>query len=125
LGPLIVLATGGLILFIGSEMASRTNPEDSLGIFIGLFLIGLGWNFGLISSSALLVVEFDGPERVRVQGLADLGMTAAGALAGLGSGVFVTFSGFHTLAHNSALIGLFPTVAVIMMVIRSRRPSIR
>ncbi len=125
LGPLIVLATGGLILFIGSEMASRTNPEDSLGIFIGLFLIGLGWNFGLISSSALLVVEFDGPERVRVQGLADLGMTAAGALAGLGSGVFVTFGGFHTLAHNSALIGLFPTVAVIMMVIRSRRPSIR
>jgi len=121
LGPLTVLAVGGMILFAGSEMAGRTRPEDSLGIFVGLFLIGLGWSFGLIASSALLVDEFDGPERVRVQGLADVGMTAAGALAGVGSGVFVTFSDYATLAHGSALVGLFPTAAVLTMRLRARR----
>ncbi|MBV14005.1 MAG: MFS transporter [Actinobacteria bacterium] len=123
LGPLNVLAVGGMILFAGSEMAAHTRPEDSLGIFVGLFLIGLGWSFGLIASSALLVDEFDGPERVRVQGLADVGMTAAGALAGVGSGVFVTFSDYAALAHGSALVGLFPTVAVLTMRLRARRRS--
>jgi MFS family permease len=120
LGPLTVLVTGGLILFVGSEMAGHTSPEDSLGIFIGLFLIGLGWSFGLIASSAILASEFDGPERVRVQGLADVGMTAAGALAGVGSGVVVTFSSYGALAHGSALVGLFPTATVVILQLRAR-----
>lgn len=120
LGPLTVLVTGGLILFVGSEMAGHTSPEDSLGIFIGLFLIGLGWSFGLIASSAILASEFDGPERVRVQGLADVAMTAAGALAGVGSGVVVTFSSYGALAHGSALVGLFPTATVVILQLRAR-----
>ena len=120
LGPLTVLVTGGLILFVGSEMAGHTSPEDSLGIFIGLFLIGLGWSFGLIASSAILASEFDGPERVRVQGLADVAMTAAGALAGVGSGVVVTFSSYGALAHGSALVGLFPAATVVILQLRAR-----
>ncbi len=123
LGSLTVLAAGGLILCTGSELAAHTRPEDSLGIFVGLFLIGLGWCFGLIASSALLVEEFDGPERVRVQGLADVVMTAAGALAGVGSGLFVTFTDYATLAHVGAPIGLFPTAAVLMVRLGARRRS--
>ncbi|MEZ5226108.1 MAG: hypothetical protein R2710_05375 [Acidimicrobiales bacterium] len=39
-----VIAAGGVILFIGSEMASHTRAEDSLGVFVGLFLVGVGWS---------------------------------------------------------------------------------
>ncbi len=125
MGARPVLASGGVLLFIGSEMAAHTPPEQSLGVFAGLFLIGLGWSFGLIASSALLVGEFDGPERVRVQGLADLSMTAAGGLAGIGSGVAVAFTDYPTLAHNSGLVGLLPTVTVLLVALAGRRRELR
>ena len=109
IGPHPVIAVGGVMLLVGSEFASHTDPEHSAGVFTGLFLIGLGWSFGLVASSALIAAEFDGPERVRVQGLAELTMTASGGLAGLGAGLIVSFTDFRTLSHYSGILGFYPT----------------
>lgn len=113
------------MLLIGSEFASHTEPEHSVGVFTGLFFIGLGWSFGLVASSALIATEFDGPERVRVQGLADLTMTASGGLAGLGSGLVVSFMDFRTLSHYSGILGFYPTAAVALIFLMRRRPAFR
>ena len=43
IGAKAVIGFGGLLLVVGSELASHAEPEDSLGVFMGLFLIGLGW----------------------------------------------------------------------------------
>ena len=116
-GP--VLAFGGIMLFVGSEMASHTEANESAGVFIGLFLIGFGWSCGLISSSALLTSEFEGSVRIRVQGLADTVMSAAGGLAGLGSGLMVSLTDYKTLCHYVAFIGLIPVLGFLILLVRT------
>ena len=127
IGAKAVIALGGALLVIGSELASHAEPQDSLGVFMGLFLIGLGWSFGLVASSALIASEFDGPEKVRIQGLADLSMTASGGLAGLGSGLVVTVTDYQTLSHYSGILGFYPimTVVFFFLIEKKRRNSLR
>ena len=107
------------MFFFGSEMASHTEPSESAGVFIGLFLIGLGWSCGLIASSALLTNEFEGSIRVRVQGLADTIMSASGAAAGLGSGLMVSMTDYKTLCHYVAFIGLVPVLGFLLLLFRT------
>lgn len=121
LGSRPILATGGVVLFIGAELASRTQAEHSLGIYVGLFLIGLGWSCGIIAGSTLLTGSFPPESRVQVQGLADLMMTASGAVAGLISGIIVTWVGFRPLGHWSGVLGLAPTAAVLLLGLKRLR----
>lgn len=127
LGTLKVLLLGGLLLFGGAEIASHTNPEDSLGLFVGLFLIGLGWSCCLISGSAIIVSDSPSPLRVQIQGLADLLMTSSGAIAGLSSGLIVSFTNFHTLSHWGGLLSLLPAGVIVLRITlkRSGQPSRR
>jgi len=120
-GPLLI--TGGALLFLGSELAAHTDKSDSLGVFVGLFLIGVGWSCGLVASSALLTKTFDGAERVRVQGLADLVMTASGGLAGIGSGLLVAGTDYQTMSHNAAFVGLVPIVGYILFELTKNKKS--
>ena len=82
----LIVATAGITLFIGGELASHTDPEDRMGVFTGLFLIGLGWSFAMISGSSLLTTAFGAAERAAIQGAADFTMVTSGAGAGLTSG---------------------------------------
>ena len=114
IGAKSVIALGGLLLVVGAELASHADPEDSVGVFVGLFLIGLGWSFGLVASSTLIASEFKGSEKVRIQGLADLAMTASGGIAGIGSGLVVTLTDYQTLSHYSGILGLYPVIIVVL-----------
>ena len=105
-GTHLMIAAGGITLFIGAELASHTDAEDSLGVFVGLFLIGVGWSFGLIAGSSLLTGSFPIEHRVGVQGAADLLMVGSGASAGLSAGVAVEWSSFHSLSHWSGVAAL-------------------
>ena len=113
LGPHLLIGAGGVALFLGAELASHTDPEDSMGVFVGLFLIGLGWSFGLIAGSSLLTKSFAPAERVHVQGTADLIMTSAGAAAGLSAGMIVEWAGFHSLSHWAGLGSLTLVAAAL------------
>ena len=121
LGARTVIAAGGILLALGAASASGAEASDSRGVYLGLFLIGLGWSCGLVAGSALLVRTFDGPNRVGIQGLADLCMTASGGLAGLGSGFMVAVAGFQNLARVGVVVGLVPTVVVAIILVSGRR----
>jgi hypothetical protein len=77
-----------------------------LGIFVGLFMIGLGWSFGLISASALLAGANDVTDRIAVQGAADLVMVGSGAAAGLIAGAIVEWTSYHSLSHWAGIAAL-------------------
>jgi len=122
LPPGVMVAAAGITLFVGGEMASHTDPEDSAGVFVGLFLVGLGWSIATLSGSALLTASFSADERAAVQGAADFTMVAAGALAGLSSGVIVEAWDFHFLSHWAGVAALSLVGAGLYPLIR-RRPS--
>jgi len=113
IGPRPVIVIGGLQLFVGAELASHTDPEDSLGVYSGLFLIGLGWSFGLIAGSSLLTGAFPVADRVTIQGAADLAMTGAGAAAGVAAGFIVSATSYHDFSHNAGLTGAALSLVVL------------
>jgi MFS family permease len=117
----LIVATAGVVLFIGGELASHTDPKDSAGVFLGLFLIGLGWSFAMISGSSLLTGAFPPEERAAIQGAADFTMTTAGATAGLASGVIVAASSFHSLSHWAGVIALSLVAAALYPVVTKVR----
>ena len=82
----------------------------------GLFLLGLGWNFGLIAGSALLTESVDDTNRVGVQGSADMIMSICGGIGGLTSGVVKSMVGFHVLS----IIGLAAAFSVLAAVTLDR-----
>lgn len=118
IGPPTIIAAGGMILFAGAELASHTDAEDSLGVFVGLFLVGLGWSFGLIAGSSLLTSSFSITERVAVQGTADLVMSASGALAALSAGVVFELASYHALSHYAGFGAIALSVLAIWGLIR-------
>jgi len=70
-------------------------------LIAGLFLLGLGWNFGYVAGSSMLADALSGAERTRVAGFNDmlvafcagLGTLSSGALFGLGGFIFVSAGG--------------------------------
>ncbi|MCH2429730.1 MAG: MFS transporter [Acidimicrobiales bacterium] len=120
LGARPVIAAGGVLLAVGAAFAAGSEATESGGVYLGLFLIGLGWCCGLVAGSTLLVRTFAGSDRVGIQGLADLCMTASGGLAGLGSGFMVAVAGYQNLSRAAIVVGLVPTVAVLAMLLSDR-----
>ena len=120
-GPKLVIAMGGGILFAGAELAAHTDAEHSMGVFTGLFLIGLGWSFGVVAASSLLTSSVPIEQRVNVQGTADLLMLGAGAAAGLIAGFVIENFSYHDLSHNAGLIGIGLTVLAVMSLLPARK----
>ncbi len=121
LGARTMIAVGGSILFVGAELAAHTDAEDSLGVFTGLFLIGLGWSFGLVAGSSLLTGSFAIAERVKIQGAGDLLMTGAGAMAGLSAGAIAEWRSYHDLSHWAGMLGLGLSAVAVYALFRGDR----
>jgi len=108
----------GVVLASGTAGAVLAGYHRPL-IFVGLFLLGLGWNIGIISGSSL-VSTVGISERVEVQGTADLMMSFCGGVAAFGSGFIKRAWGFHLLANATSLVALALAVVAGSMVFRSR-----
>ncbi len=92
----VVLGTGTIVTVIAGYVPAA--------MFIGLFLLGLGWSIGLIGGSSLLTGSVAEPVRVEVQGAADLTMSICGAAAALGSGFVKEAAGYHLLADGATAL---------------------
>jgi len=93
---------GAWILVLATVM-SALSGESSLILFPALWFLGIGWNFGLIGGSAMLLESVPDDKRVTVQGSADLMMSFCGGLAGLSSGFIRKAFGYHLLSASAAL----------------------
>ncbi len=101
----MAVAAGTTLLLAGVVGAAA--PGDSLVLLVlALVLLGLGWNFGLISGTALVVSCTAVEERPRVQGSIDVLISLAGAGAGALSGVVVAGTSYATLALGGGILAL-------------------
>ncbi|MEZ5263222.1 MAG: MFS transporter [Acidimicrobiales bacterium] len=120
LGAYPMLYIAGALCTAGAGWAAITPPEGQVGVFMGNFLIGLGWCFGVVAASALLVNEFPLEQRVGVQGVGDLAMIGSGAFAGVGSGLLYTLLGYGGVNWGNAAFGglLIGGTALTFVIVR-------
>jgi MFS family permease len=113
-GRVPAIRLGAWILIGATVLAALSGDVEQL-LFPALWALGLGWNFGLIGGSSLLVDTVPASERVSVQGFADLMMSFCGGLAGFSSGFIRKAIGYHLLAASATVAaGLLLVAAVVL-----------
>ena len=116
---LVILAAAGAVALSGVGFGHFA---------VAMILLGLGWNFGFIGSTALLASAHGPEERGRVQGMNDFAVFALVALASLASGGLMNCSGGDAVAGWTAVnLAMAPFLAaaagaLIWLAARSRRP---
>ena len=109
--PAIIAAGLGLSAF-SSVLAAVAPPDGGTILFIALFLLGVGWNFGFVAGSALLTEGLDGAERTTLQGATDAMIWSSAAAAALGSGIVVAAASYTALGLLGAALIVFPVLAM-------------
>lgn len=120
IGPTPVAVASGITLLAAGLVAAQA-PGSSLGLIVtALMLLGLGWNFGIISGTAF-VVDSTGPaNRPRVQGSVDVLIAIAGAAGGGMSGVVMSAGGYALLSLSCGLLAVALMPALLWHRSRSR-----
>ncbi|MFE9352881.1 MFS transporter [Streptomyces olivaceoviridis] len=112
-GGMKVAAASGITLLAAGVLAAAA-PGDSVALLaLALALLGLGWNFGLVSGTAIITDTVPLATRARTQGVVDVSIAIAGATGGMASGLVVAAAGYPALALTGGLLSLalLPAVA--------------
>ena len=104
------LVTGSVLLLVAMVLCARSPEGSSWQIFVGLFLLGLGWSFATVSASTLIAQHARLEARTDVQGATDLVMGLTAAAAGGLAGLVVDAWGYPALTVCST--GLVALVAI-------------
>ncbi len=112
----------GSATLVASGVMSALSGESWQVLFPALWLLGIGWNFGLIGGSSMLLESVPAEKRVLVQGSADLMMSFCGGMAGLSSGFIRRAVGYHLLSVFALLL-CGALLAFAVFVRGSSRPS--
>lgn len=102
--PVILL--GVVIQVAAAVLAALSDVGWSLGLLLGLFLLGLGWSCTMVAGSGLIAAGAAVRDRAAVQGASDLVMGLSAALAGGLAGVVVQYLGYDWLGAIGAVLAL-------------------
>ncbi|WP_439331237.1 MFS transporter [Lysinibacillus antri] len=107
LGRTAMAIASGTTLLLAGLTAAFASGDSMVFLVIALSLLGLGWNFGLISGTALIVDSTDISTRAKTQGTVDVLIALSGAAGGVLSGMVVAGSSYLTLSLIGGLLSLF------------------
>jgi MFS family permease len=120
-GRQAAIRLGGFLLVCATAF-SALSGDHYLLLFPALWLLGVGWSFGLIGGSSLLIDSVRDDSRVAVQGVADMSMSFFGGVAGFSSGFIRKAVGYHVLSTFALVLAML-MVVVALWVSTPRRPS--
>lgn len=106
IGRAAMSIASGITLLASGIMAAVAPGESMFWITLALILLGLGWNFGLISGTALLVDATNPANRAKMQGTVDVMVALSGASGGMLSGMVVANSSFAFLSLAGGVLSL-------------------
>jgi MFS family permease len=116
----VAIASGLTLLLAG--LISAVAPEDSVvALTVALILLGLGWNLGLVSGTAMITDAAPPHTRAKTQGAVDLCVALSGAGGGIASGMIMAATSYAALSVAGGLLAL----AVIPFVAASSRRQAR
>ncbi|MFI7022426.1 MFS transporter [Micromonospora sp. NPDC049900] len=104
---------GGAGTLLAACAVAGTAGHDTPRLVVGLVLLGLGWSATMVAGSTLLSESVPDAVRPSAQGLSDLLMGLAGALAGAISGFVVQVSGYPVLTLLAA-VAVAPLLALAL-----------
>ncbi|MFD9107778.1 MFS transporter [Streptomyces bottropensis] len=108
------IAAASALVLLAAGVTAAAVPADSVALFTpALALLGLGWNLGLVSGTAMITDAVPPATRARTQGMVDVSIALSGATGGLASGLVVSAAGFPALALMGGILALavLPAVA--------------
>jgi MFS family permease len=112
-GRVPVAVASGLTLLVAG-IVSAAAPADSVALLtLALALLGLGWNLGLVSGTAMITDAAPVRTRAKTQGAVDLCVALAGAGGGIASGMVMSATSYATLSIAGGVLALavIPLVA--------------
>ncbi|WP_168120165.1 MFS transporter [Paenibacillus sp. HB172176] len=113
IGRIAMTVAAGITL-LGAGILAAAAPGDSMpGLTIALALLGIGWNFGLISGTTLIVDATTASTRAKTQGSVDVLIALTGASSGAMSGVIASHTSYSTLALGGGFLALLLVPVVI------------
>lgn len=112
------VATLGLVL-IGVSAAVGLGGIDVMHFWWSLILLGVGWNFGFLGASALVLESHRPEEKTRVQSLNDFIVFGLMAIGSFSSGGLLSAFGWNTVLWVS-FIPLALSVAALGVAMRKR-----
>ncbi|MFZ4717867.1 MAG: MFS transporter [Ilumatobacteraceae bacterium] len=121
-GQVRAVMVGAVVLGLGCVVATVAGYVPWL-IFVGLFLLGMGWNIGLIAGSSMLTGAVPVHSRVEVQGTADLTMSFCGGIAAFASGFIKQAWSFHLLADAATMLAGVLLVLGYLQAVRLRNAA--
>ncbi|MFI8577587.1 MFS transporter [Rossellomorea aquimaris] len=121
IGRMPMVLASALTLLAAGILAAMAPTDSILILAIALALLGLGWNFGLISGTAILVDSTDPATRAKTQGTVDVFVALSGATGGVLSGVIVAFSSYPALSIGGGIVSLVLIPAMIWFLVASRQ----
>ncbi|MFC6063078.1 MFS transporter [Streptomyces ochraceiscleroticus] len=108
------IATAAGLTLLASGVLAATAPGDSVPLLaLALILLGVGWNFGLVSGTTLITDAVPLATRAKTQGLVDVAVAIAGATGGLASGLVVAAAGYSLLAIAGGALALAVLPAIL------------
>ncbi|MCO5315123.1 MAG: MFS transporter [Solirubrobacterales bacterium] len=106
IGRYPMAAASGVTLFLAGLVAALASPDSLFILIVALSLLGLGWNFGLISGTAIMVDSTTPENRAATQGTVDVLINLGGAAGGAMSGLVMAGAGYATLSLAGGLLSL-------------------
>jgi len=116
-GRIVMAIISGITLLVAGLISAFAPGDSMILLVIALSLLGLGWNFGLISGTALIVDSTEPSTRAKTQGTVDVLIALSGAVGGALSGMIVAGSSYSTLS----LIGGILSIVLIPVVVWVRQ----
>jgi MFS family permease len=121
-GRLNLIVAGALTLIAACIVASLSS--EIVVLALGLFLLGLGWNFCFIAGSALLSDQLTSPERGRAQGTGEMAVAIGAGVGSFSSGLIFAAGGYLALSVVGVGFSLILLLAVAWFIVpkKSARP---
>ncbi|HLR41928.1 MAG TPA: MFS transporter [Pseudogracilibacillus sp.] len=108
------MATASVVTLAFSGLLAAFAPGDSLFLLTtALVLLGVGWNFGLISGTAIIVDATTIDVRARTQGSVDVWVAIGGTFGSLVSGIVVAALSYMALGIIGAGMALVMLIFIL------------
>ena len=118
----LMIAAG--ITLPASGLIAAFAPADSVAVIaFALGLLGVGWNLGLVSGTAMVTDATRLENRAATQGTVDVGVALSGAGGGIMSGVIVASTSYTVLALIGGALALALIPIIVMTHSAATRPA--